>query len=175
MFHKILVAIDGSEIGQRVFGQAIELAKATQAKLMLLHVLSIEDDDSPSVSMIGFERYPIITGEMAEMHQQQWVAYESRGMEMLQAYAAQASTANVLAEFSQNVGAPGRTICAVARSWQADLIIMGRRGRSGLNELLLGSVSNYVVHHAPCSVLTVQGKPHADLTVTHDQETTIAP
>ncbi|MEO0350033.1 MAG: universal stress protein, partial [Cyanobacteria bacterium P01_A01_bin.15] len=41
--------------------------------------------------------------------------------------------------------------------WNADLIMMGRRGRSGFSELLLGSVSNYVMHHAPCSVLTVQG------------------
>lgn len=47
-------------------------------------------------------------------------------------------------------------ICELARNWNADLIILGRRGRTGLSELLLGSVSNYVLHHAPCSVLTVQ-------------------
>ncbi len=40
----------------------------------------------------------------------------------------------------------------------ADLIVVGRRGRSGLSELILGSASNYVLHHAPCSVLTLQGK-----------------
>lgn len=34
---------------------------------------------------------------------------------------------------------------------------MGRRGHKGLSEILLGSVSNYVVHHAPCSVLVLQG------------------
>jgi nucleotide-binding universal stress UspA family protein len=33
---------------------------------------------------------------------------------------------------------------------------MGRRGRTGLSELFLGSVSNYVTHHAPCSVLTLK-------------------
>ena len=37
-----------------------------------------------------------------------------------------------------------------------DVIVMGHRGISGLQEFFLGSVSNYVLHHAPCSVLIVQ-------------------
>ena len=59
-------------------------------------------------------------------------------------------------EFRQLPGSPGRTICHLAWSWQADLIIVGNQGRSRIGELLLGSVSNYVLHHAPCSVLTVK-------------------
>jgi nucleotide-binding universal stress UspA family protein len=47
-------------------------------------------------------------------------------------------------------------ICQVAKDWGAELIMVGRRGNSGLSELILGSVSNYVVHHAHCSVLIVQ-------------------
>jgi nucleotide-binding universal stress UspA family protein len=39
---------------------------------------------------------------------------------------------------------------------EADLIIVGRKDRSGLEELLLGSVSSDVVHHAPCAVLVTQ-------------------
>ncbi|NEO28803.1 MAG: universal stress protein, partial [Kamptonema sp. SIO4C4] len=35
-------------------------------------------------------------------------------------------------------------------------VIIGRRGRVGLSEILLGSVSNYVLHHAPCAVMVVQ-------------------
>ena len=46
-------------------------------------------------------------------------------------------------------------ICELAKFWNADLIIMGRRGRSGLAEVFLGSESNYVLHHAPCSVQIV--------------------
>lgn len=60
------------------------------------------------------------------------------------------------AEFKILFGDPSRVICEIAQAWNADLIIIGRRGRTGLSELFLGSVSNYVLHHAPCSVLTVQ-------------------
>jgi nucleotide-binding universal stress UspA family protein len=68
-----------------------------------------------------------------------------------------AQAAGVAVEFSQNVGDPAITICAVAKSWEADLILVGSRGRRGLSELVLGSVSNHIMHHAPCSVLVVHG------------------
>ena len=64
---------------------------------------------------------------------------------------------DVPAEFTQNAGDPGPVICSVAQTWGADLILMGRRGLSGLGELVLGSASNYVLHHAACSVLVMQG------------------
>jgi nucleotide-binding universal stress UspA family protein len=157
MFHKILVAVDISENGEKVLDAAIALAKATGASLMLLHVLSSEEEGSPNISMVGLQYYPAIADEMAELHQKYWAAYEKRGLEMLRAYTNQASEAGVTAEFTQNFGSPGRTICELAYTWEADFIVMGRRGHSGLNELVLGSVSNYVLHHARCSVFTVQG------------------
>lgn len=171
MFHKILVAIDSSENGHKVFDTALALAKATGSSLLLLHVLSYEEEGSPEVATIGLEYYPAIAGEIAELQQKQWAAYEQRGLEMLQAYCDRASAEGVKAELMQNTGSPGRTICERSTSWDADLIVVGRRGHSGLNELLMGSVSNYVLHHAPCPVLAVQGKiqpktaPTADSTV----------
>jgi nucleotide-binding universal stress UspA family protein len=74
---------------------------------------------------------------------------------MLQSFSAQANTSGINTEFTQNTGSPGRKICELATVWNADLIIIGRRGRSGLAEFFLGSVSNYVLHHAPCSVQIV--------------------
>ncbi|MEH2071999.1 MAG: universal stress protein [Nostoc sp.] len=153
MFKKILVALDRSEIKQKVFDQALGLAKLTQANLMLLHVLSPEEDGSPYVpSLSNFDYYPELSTQNFELYQQQWDTLKNQGIQMLQSFCAEGNTASLTTEFTQNIGNPGRLICETARSYGADLIVMGRRGRSGLTELFLGSVSNYVLHHAPCSV-----------------------
>lgn len=55
------------------------------------------------------------------------------------------------------VGDPGEEICKAIDEVGANVIAMGRRGRGALQELLLGSVSRYVVHHADCPVIIV---PH---------------
>lgn len=170
MFHKILVAVDNSSQSPIVFDQALSLAKATSANLMLLHVLSSEEKGSPNISVIGLEYYPVVT----EIYQKQWSEYENRSLDLLKSYAKQASEAGVMAEFTQNIGSPGRTICEFAHSWEADMIVIGRRGHSGLNELLLGSVSSYVMHHSPCSVLTVQAAAHVDSTTARSQSATAA-
>lgn len=54
-------------------------------------------------------------------------------------------------------GSPQQVIVEEAERWGADLIIMGSRGLGAWNRLLLGSVSNGVVHHAKCSVEIVRG------------------
>lgn len=55
------------------------------------------------------------------------------------------------------IGHPGEEICKLAETEDAAGIIMGRRGRGTLGELLLGSVSQYVVHHASCPVIITPG------------------
>lgn len=57
-------------------------------------------------------------------------------------------------------GSPAPAIVAFAREWEADLVIMGSHGRTGLARLLLGSVARNVLHHASSSVLVV--RRHAD-------------
>ena len=54
------------------------------------------------------------------------------------------------------LGSPAQVIVDEAESWGADLIVMGSRGLGVWNRLLLGSVSNAVVHHAKCSVEVVR-------------------
>lgn len=53
-------------------------------------------------------------------------------------------------------GHPAERLIDTANEWQADLIIMGSHGRTGLNKLLMGSVSSAVLDHAGCSVVIVR-------------------
>ena len=55
MYQKILVALDHSDITDAVFNQSLDLAKATQSNLRLLHVLSSEDEHSPMPILPGME------------------------------------------------------------------------------------------------------------------------
>lgn len=156
MFYKILVALDHSTSSRSVFEEAIAFAKAVGAKLTLLHVLSSEEDSSLNIYLMPTPLGLRASNEVLQMRQKQWEDCVNRGIETLRSLAGEATAAGVTAEFSQNAGSPGRTICEFARNNGFDLIIIGRRGRSSVAELFLGSVSNYVLHHAPCSVLTVQ-------------------
>ena len=54
------------------------------------------------------------------------------------------------------LGQPGPVVVDAARDWDADMIIVGSHGRGFWGRLALGSVSDEVVHHAPCSVLVVR-------------------
>lgn len=156
MLKKILVALDRSEMGKQVFEQALALAQATKANLMLLHVLSPEEEGSPYFPVLSnVEYYPGINPQSFELYQKRWESFKNESVEMLQSLSAQANTVGVSTEFTQILGSPGRAICKLATTWGADLIIMGHRGRSGLTEMFLGSVSNYVLHHAACSVYIV--------------------
>lgn len=159
MFKKILVALAPTTVEDQVLGEAIAIAKLTNATLMLLHVLSPADEGYPTPIYPGPDSvYPGLHEEAIHTYALQWEAYERKGMENLKALTEQVSKSGLAVEFTQNVGDPGRAICELAKNWGADLIMIGRRGHTGLREFFMGSVSNYVLHHAPCSVLTVQGE-----------------
>ncbi len=160
MFSKIVVAIDLSKHSERVFTEALTLAKAIGGSIMLVHVLSNDEQEAPILPMT---MTPIV-GEYAlhsivfDDYHKKWLDYDAQGAKILQFYADRAIAEGISTEFTQNSGNPGQVICAIAHSWEANLIVIGRRGYSGWNELVLGSVSNYVLHHAHCSVFTVQGQ-----------------
>jgi nucleotide-binding universal stress UspA family protein len=158
IFDKLLVAIDMSEMHKHVFEYALSLAQKNNADLMLMHALSAEEENSPlPIPPNLTEIYPAIGNDLTlESWRKQWDEFEREGLEVLQSLAREATNAGVRAEFQQISGSPSRTICRLASDWQANLIVIGHRGRSGLSEILLGSVSNYVLHHAPCSVMLVR-------------------
>lgn len=161
MFSRILVAIDRSEMSQQVFERALWLALPTNAALMLQHVLCIDEWESLNLPAYYAPEYLFLDDEpMRGTYSQQWQTYENECLEDLRSLADQAQAAGINAEFTLNSGRPGAVICKLAQNWKADLIVTGRRGRSGLSELVLGSVSNYILHRAPCSVLVVQNQSY---------------
>ena len=154
MINKILIAVDRSQNNKFVFDNAVSLAKTTDADLMLLHILSKKEPDHPIAPTYTY--YPIVEEMNYETYQKEYAKYEQHGLEFLKNLTEEATAAGIATEFTQLAGNPGRLICELANNWSVDLIIVGSRGLKGLKEMFLGSVSNYVTHHAPCSVLIVR-------------------
>ncbi|MGV2827656.1 universal stress protein [Myxosarcina sp. GI1(2024)] len=174
MFDKILVALDRSERNQAVFDSAIALAKTTKAQLMILHVLS--EDESDYLQLPAYAYHPLVEDRSYEVYQEKLAQHRQLGLDFLHALSDRATEEGIKTEYSQITGNPGRSICQLAKTWQADLILVGSRGLTGLQEMFLGSVSNYVTHHGPCSVLIVRtdSDNNSDLTSVEDElETTI--
>lgn len=151
MFNKILATIDSSAKNQPVFALAVSLAKATGANLMLLHILSETDADYPVLPTHAY--YSVLKGNDDGRFYQEFDQYEQQKTDFLRSLTKKAIAAGVDAEYTLLNGVPGREICELAITWSADLILVGSRGLKGVQEMFVGSVSNYVTHHAPCSVL----------------------
>ncbi|MGB7442375.1 MAG: universal stress protein [Coleofasciculaceae cyanobacterium] len=151
-YQKILVAIDRSSQAEAVFEQALDLAKKEGAALMVFHCLPTEEVSSSYTDMFGSG----LANFSAEM-QAVWEQQTKESREWLTDYGQKATAEGVPTEWDMKVGEPGSAIRQLVKAWGADLVVVGRRGRQGLGEILLGSVSNHIIHHVRCSVLVVQG------------------
>ncbi|WP_107671274.1 universal stress protein [Cyanothece sp. BG0011] len=151
MYKKILVALASPDDCQTLFPKALTIAKKNNSLLKLFHCINSE---------VYFTPYGTFTTEEVTQLLPQWQdsleGEQQQTKQWLTEYAQKASSEGIAAEWDSTMGNPSSSIVKLAKKWDADLIIMGRRGLTGLEEMLLGSVSNYVVHHAPCSVLLVQ-------------------
>lgn len=148
-------------MSRQSFDAALVLAKATGASLLLLHVLSLGDEECPRMpTLLGQDFHPKGSSQsVLQIYEDLWQAYEARGVTLLKSLANEAIAGGITVELDQVLGKPGPAICEYASQSGVDLIMMGRQSSSGLNELFMGSVSNYVLHHAPCSVLVVHQQP----------------
>jgi nucleotide-binding universal stress UspA family protein len=155
MIKNILVALEHSDACQPVFDYATELARSLNANLNLFNALKPEKDRSLNNAPYSDPDWKTYT--------KQYHGLEAESLMMLKNLTDQAKAAGIQAQFTQETGNPGLIICQVAQDWSADLVVVGSHGRKGLSEMLLGSVSNYVVHHAPCSVMVVHEPDRANM------------
>ncbi len=141
-YRRILVAVDGSPPSLAAVDHALALARAAKASLTILEVV---EDFGP---LPGYYETPPPGADRVK-----WVA-EQRFEPVRPALAESGVPWDRLVE----AGDPADCICAAAEAGDYDLVVMGCQGRRAIGRFLLGSVSDRVVHHAPCSVMVVRSR-----------------
>jgi nucleotide-binding universal stress UspA family protein len=144
MATSILHPTDFSETAEAAESQAIAVARALGAELVILHV---------AVEGMLYGETPFGRAELERLYQSQreWAT------RALEARVSAARAAGVPARAIVRTGVPAQTIVQTAQSEGAAMIVMGTHGRGGLDRLLLGSVTDRVLRTAGCPVLTVRG------------------
>ena len=141
----ILVASDFSACSGAAFQTAAQLARTFQAKLILLHVISMK---SLGVLAEYLEQKPdTLVPDLRQRAQQQVTDFLNRW-----------NTAGVEVETMVAVGVPFQEIAVIARELAVDLVILGGYGRSGrgpIEEVFFGSTAEKVVRLLPCPVLCI--------------------
>jgi nucleotide-binding universal stress UspA family protein len=134
---KILLATDLGATSAAATDQAILMAAALGARLLLVNVLDtrrvLGTGRHLRVDQARVEREPLLLG----------IVHRARA-------------AGVPAEFLLWTGDPGEVILSAVESEAADLVVVGSHGREGAGRVLLGSVSDHLVRHSSCPVLVVR-------------------
>jgi len=135
----MLVAVDGSKSSKKAFDKSVFLAQKCNSKLYVVHV--VLDWEYGGDSAATFE----LIDEL-----------RAKGSELLEQCKKQALQSSVQVETVLEQGDYAHEIIEVAKRKDCELIIMGSRGMSPIKELLLGSVTLKVMHHASCPVMVVR-------------------
>ena len=144
----ILVATDFDPSSALPLRAAVQLARAFHAAIEVFHV-----DIDPSIEAAAAESiFPV------------HLAFESLRADTakhLEGIVAEVRSNDVACTSASELGQSHTAIVEHARRIGAGLIVMGGHGRHGLGDVLLGSVADKVVRHAPCAVLVVPTSPEA--------------
>ena len=138
-FRHILVPLDGSDLSASILEPATELARATGARITLVHVVS-------STAVLGARIFPLMPDditpamEKAQAHLES-VAADLRALEL------------DVSVHVQEHEAPARAICGLGKSLGADVIALATHGYGGLKRALLGSVADKVLRGSPLPLL----------------------
>lgn len=146
MYTRILVPTDGSSTARKALEEAARLARLTGGNIRLLHVLD------PLEHLAGLETASVYMQDLLP-------TLEQAGEELLAKAKSDPAVAGVAVE-TELSESPGARVSEVivdrAKSWGADLIVLGTHGRRGIERVMLGSDAEQVVRIAPVPVLLVR-------------------
>lgn len=141
---KIILATDFSNTSKEASYNALLLAQTFQAELKALHVFDPSAWNIPSQYYLTDDAN---VGDLEEARQ--------RGKDTLKELA---KSFDLEVETIFVEGDPGHEIVRVAKELNADLVVLGTHGLTGLKRIAIGSVAEFVGRHAPCAVFTVRAK-----------------
>ncbi len=149
---KILIAVDLSESSHKALAEVYRIINLNQASLI---VLSVEEP----VAMPSTAIAPGLMGEdvtFALQQEAEMVKLEQKAVQTTLNWAEQiCQQADVPYTLRSEFGDPKQVICDVAKREGCDMIVVGSETHGFLERLIAGSVSDFVVKHAQCSVLVV--------------------
>lgn len=140
----ILVPCDFSEHAELAYAWAVGLAEKCDAKVILVHAAQL-------FTSLGYPESVYLL-DLKKMEDEVLTDAEKR----LHEFIAKKGASPVAVETRAVSGDPFWEICQTAETEHADLIVMGSHGRTGFAHVLLGSVAERVVRHAPCPVLVAR-------------------
>jgi nucleotide-binding universal stress UspA family protein len=141
---KILLAIDGSAPSQDAIEEMALRSWPSPSSVLILSV--IQPYTPPATEIV------LASATLEQIRQRQ--AHDAE--QLTRRAADRIAAAGLSVETAVREGDPRTTIVDVADEWQADLIVLGSHGRTGLTRLVMGSVAQAVVAHAHCSVEVVR-------------------
>ena len=138
-FKHIMVPLDGSNLSATILGPAADLARASGARMTLVHVVS-------SSAVLGARIFPLLPDDLSPAL--------AKAREYLQALADELREDGLQVDIHvEEHEAPGRAIAALADKLEADLIALATHGYGGLKRALLGSVADKVLRSSPQPLL----------------------
>jgi nucleotide-binding universal stress UspA family protein len=153
LFQKILVPLDGSEHSLKALEEAAQIAEKFSGKITLIHVFSVQPIMISEPSAVSSLNMPILTGAEVSMMIE---AARKYGNRILDDGQQRTKGAKVQVEKMLVEGHAVQEIARVSNEGSFDLIVIGARGVSHMREMLLGSVTDGVIHHAHCPVLVIK-------------------
>lgn len=151
--HKILIAIDDSTYSEIAATYGFELARKLSADVALLHV-----NEMPVRTSFGID--PMLNDTSLVMPEMMQIQEETSKNLLARISEAYGSESNIFTFLK--IGNPRDEIIATANEWDADMIILGTHGRTGLDHFISGSVAESVVRKAKCPVLIIPNKEKKD-------------
>jgi nucleotide-binding universal stress UspA family protein len=146
---QVVVAYDFSPSAEAALARAVEVA--ARAPQHVLHVIAALEQHA------SFGTLHTVTYETAEQIQ------TTIGERIQQAFAGRPAEAEVQFFVHARIGKPAEEILELAREVGADMIFIGTHSKTGIERVLLGSVSERVVREARCPVMVVRAKTYADV------------